>query len=284
MNLKAYRKSIFSRKAMEVFGISFFSILGVLALILGILDIFYPDAFSFGNSGLITIAVFSIIGAIFKAWPRFSISRSFSVPNIEIIIKEGDLFDASGNIVIGMSDTFDTEKGEIIKPSTVQGQFLTKIYNDDRSRLDTDLTTALSSSEFAVDKDKKKGKQNRYQIGTTAVLNIEAKRYFCIAYSVMNNDFHAQSSINLLSHSLDSLWNSIRIKGQNEGISMAIIGSDTARVGHLASHADLIKLIVTSFVLTSREKMIAPSLTLYIHSKDRWKINILEIRNFLKSF
>lgn len=284
MNLSAYRKSIFSRKALEVFGTSFFSMLGVLALILGILDIFYPDTFNFGNNGLITITTISIIKAIFKAWPRFSISRAFPVPNIEIIIKEGDLFDASGNIVIGMSDTFDTEKGEIIKPSTVQGQFLTRTYDDDRSRLDNDLETALAKFEFTVDKDKNKGKQNRYPIGTTAILRAEAKRYFCIAYSVMNNNFQAQSSINMLSSSLDSLWSSIRTKGQNEGVSMAIIGSDTARVGHIASHADLIKLIITSFVLTSREKVIAPSLTLYIHSKDREKINILEIRDFLQSF
>jgi hypothetical protein len=248
------------------------------------LDIFYPNTLNLGNIGLIAIALISIIGAILKAWPRFSISRAFPVPNIEIIIKEGDLFDSSGNIVIGMSDTFDTEKGEIIKPSTVQGQFLTRTYNDDRSRLDSDLENALATYKFTVDKEKNKGKQNRYPIGTTAILSTEAKRYFCIAYSVMNNDFHAQSSINMLSSSLDSLWSSIRTKGQNEGISMAIIGSDTARVGHIASHADLIKLIITSFVLTSREKVIAPSLTLYIHSKDREKINILEIQDFLQSF
>lgn len=284
MNLKAYRKSIFSRKALEVFGIAFFSILGFLALVLGILDIFYPNTLNLGNTGLIAIALFSIIGAILKAWPRFSISRAFPVPSIEIIIKEGDIFDATGNVVIGMSDTFDTEKGEIIKPSTVQGQFLTKIYNDDRNRLDTDFETALATFESTVDEAKTKGKQKRYPIGTTAVLNVEAKRYFCIAYSVMNNDFHAQSSINMLSQSLDALWTSIRTKGQNEGISMAIIGSDTARVGHIASHADLIKLIITSFVLTSREKVIAPSLTLYIHPKDRGKINILEIQDFLQSF
>jgi hypothetical protein len=284
MNLRAYKQSFFSRKTLEVFGIAFFSILGFLALILGILDIFYPDTLNLGNNGLITIVLISMLGAVLKTWPKLLVSRVFSVPNVEIVIKEGDLFEASGNIVIGMSDTFDTEKGKIIKPSTVQGQFLTRTYNDDLNRLDSDLDSALATFEFTVDNDKNKGKQNRYPIGTTAILEAESKRYFCIAYSVMNNDFHAQSSIKMLSSCLDSLWSSVRTNGQNEGVSMAIIGSDTARVSHIASHTDLIKLIVLSFILTSREKIVTPSLTLYIHSKDREKINMLEIQGFLQSF
>lgn len=284
MNIKSHKKSIFSKKALEIFGHSFFAMFGLIALPLSVVDIFYPNSLNFGIRGLLMVAAVSSFWAIYKAWPRFKISRCFSVPNIEIKIEEGNLFDANGNLVIGMSDTFDTEKGEIIKPETVQGQFLTTVYSDSREQLDKDLDAALTGTKFVVDKKKSKGKQGRYPIGTVAYLNKGQCRYFCVAYSRMNNDFHAQSSIQMLASSLDTLWTSIRTNGQNNGVSMAIIGSDTARLGHIVSYEDLIKLIVTSFVLTSREKVIAPSLTIYIHSKNKEKINILEIQDFLHSF
>lgn len=284
MNIKSHKKSFFSMKALEIFGHSFFAMFGFIALPLSVADIFFPNFLNFGITGLLTLATVSVLWAIYKAWPRFKISRCFSVPNIEIKIKEGNLFDADDNLIIGMSDTFDTEKGEIIKPETIQGQFLTTVYNDGREQLDKDLSSALNGSESVVDKKKSKGKQDRYHIGTVAYLNKGQRRYFCVAYSRMNNDFHAQSSIQMLTSSLDSLWTSIRTNGQNNGVSMAIIGSDTARLGHIVSYEDLIKLIVTSFILTSREKVIAPSLTIYIHSKNREKINILEIQDFLQNF
>lgn len=284
MNIKSHKKSIFSNKTLDIFGRSFFSMFGFIALPLSVIDIFYPNTLSFGITGLLIVGVLSVFWGIFKAWPKFNISRCFAVPNIEIKIQDGDLFDADNNIVIGMSDTFDTEKGEIIKPSTIQGQFLTTIYGDDRDQLDKDLNSALHSKKSIVDKKKKKGKQERYPIGTVARINKGQSRYFCVAYSKMNNDLHAESSISMLTSSLDSLWTSIRTSGQNDGVSMAIVGSDTARLGNIVSYEDLIKLIVTSFILTSREKVVAPSLTIYIHKKNREKINILEIQDFLQSF
>lgn len=284
MNIKSHKKSILSKKALEILGHSFFAMFGFLALLLSVGDIFYPNSLNFGITGLLTVTALSTCWSIYKAWPRFKISRSFSVPNIEIKIEEGNLFDADSNLVIGMSDTFDTEKGEIIKPETIQGQFLTTVYGDSRDQLDKDLSAALNGVTSVVDKKKKKGKRDRFPIGTVACLNKGQRRYFCVAYSRMNNDFHAQSSIQMLTSSLDSLWTSIRINGQNNGISMAILGSDTARLGHIVSYEDLIKLIVTSFILTSREKVITPSLRIYIHSKNKEKINILEIQDFLQSF
>ncbi len=284
MNIKSHSKSFFSKKALKIFGRSFYVMFGFIALPLSVFDIFSPNSLNFGFNGLLLLVIGCSFWAIYKAWPKFRISRCFSVPNIEINIEEGDLFDAHDNLVIGMSDTFDTEKGTIIKPETVQGQFLTSVYGDNRQKLDKDLAIALKSIKFSVDKKKNKGKSNRYPIGTVAYLNRESRKYFCIAYSKMNNNFRAQSSIQMLTTSLDSLWTSIRTNGQNNGVSMAIIGSDTARLGHIGSYEDLIKLIVTSFVLTSREKVIAPSLTIFIHSKNSEKINILEIQDFLQSF
>lgn len=284
MSLLLYRKSLISWKALKLFLSSFFSAFGFIALPLGVADILFPNTLGFGFTGQIVILVFSLFWAAYRIWPTFNLERSFSVPDIKVRIRLGDLLTAKENVVIGMSDTFDTEKGEIIKPETIQGQFLTKVYSDDQKRLDTALESALANESKYDDKGKHRGKKSRYKIGTVAVLDDGGNKYFCLAYSKMDNKFRAQSSIKMLSQSLESLWEALIEKGQNRGVSLAVIGSDTARVGNVASYADLIKLIVTSFVITSREKLIAPSLTIYIYPKDREKINILEIKDYLNSF
>ncbi|MTJ17659.1 hypothetical protein FJR09_01265 [Dolichospermum sp. UHCC 0406] len=87
-------------------------------------------------------------------------------------------------IVIGANDVFDTELGEIIKSSSVQGQFLKQIYKGKQDELDVDIETALQEyiGNRNLDPDKKRGKAWRYPIGTTITLGSYEKRYFLTAY------------------------------------------------------------------------------------------------------
>ncbi|HMD90615.1 MAG TPA: macro domain-containing protein, partial [Anaerolineaceae bacterium] len=211
------------------------------------------------------------------------IYRRLSVPDTVIVIKVGDLFKEDSNLVVGMSDTFDTEKGNIIKPKSIQGQFLATIYNDDTSRLNTDLSAALIGVSGKYDSNKTQGKNIRYPIGTVATLSVGTKKYFCSAYSCMGNDLKAQSDIFKLTTSLEMLWENIRLKGQGEKISMAVLGSDLARIG-TASHSNLIKLIISSFILASRKERISEQLTIVIHQNNLEKINMFDINDFLQNF
>lgn len=265
------------------FFISFLQAFAVPALFLGVFDILFPNTFDLGNSGLEVIIGIALLYAAFTIRPRLEISRQLSSPDTKIIIKVGDLFNQQENLVIGMNDVFDTEKGNIIKPKSIQGQFLTKIYNDDRTRLDRELSSALRGISASRDSQKNQGKNMRYPIGTVATLEEGAKKYFCPAYSVMGNDLKAQSDIKKLSTTLDMLWEEIRVRGQREKIAMAVLGSDLARIGN-ASHSNLIKLIVSSFILSSREKPITEELIIVVHPNNLEKINMLELNDFLQNF
>jgi hypothetical protein len=198
-------------------------------------------------------------------------------------MKVGDLFQEDAHLVIGLNDVFDTEKGHIIKPASIQGQFLTRIYNDDRLRLDRDIEDALRGVSYVQDNQKTQGKNKRYPIGTVATLTVGAKKYFCLAYSRMGNDLRAQSDIKMLSTSLEMLWEEIRVKGQREKVAMAVLGSDLARVG-TASHSNLIKLILSFFILASREKPITQELVIIIHQSNLEKVNLNELDDFLQNF
>lgn len=250
---------------------------------MGVLDILFPNIFGLKYPGLGVFTVLSLIWAVINILPQFQISRRLPVPDTIIKIKVGDLFKEDGDLIIGMSDTFDTERGYIIKPKSIQGQFLTAVYNDDAPRLNTDLTTALKGISGIRDIQKSKGKKIRYPIGTVATLIVGIKKYYCSAYSFMGNDLKAQSDIKKLSASLDMLWEEIRLKGQRGKIAMAVLGSDLARIG-TASHSNLIKLIVSSFLLASRESPISEQLTIIIYPSNLEKVNMLELNDFLQNF
>lgn len=283
MNLLAYKTTIFSWKTLKKLVSSFLQAVGALAILLGILDIFFPADFALGFQGLLIIGTLSLIWGIVKIFPKFKISRYLPEPDATIVVKVGDLFKENTNLVIGMSDVFDTEKGNIIKSNSIQGQFLAKVYGDDRTRLDTDLSSALASSTSARDSQKTQGKNMRYPIGTVATLSVGTKKYFCSAYSFMANDLKAQSDISKLTTSLEALWEEIRLKGQREKVSMAVLGSDLARIGE-ATHSNLIKLIVSSFILASRKKKITQELTIVIYPDNLEKVNMLDLDDFLQNF
>lgn len=282
-NMLAYKTTLFSRQTLIKFASSFVQSFGTLAILLGVLDILFTNTFGLKYPGLGLFTAVSLVWAVINIFPRFEISRRLSIPDTVIKIKVGDLFNEDSDLIIGMNDTFDTEKGNIIKANSIQGQFLARVYNDDTSRLNTDLTTALHSISGTDDSQKSQGKKTRYPIGTVATLSAGTKKYYCSAYSFMGNDFKAQSDIKKLSVSLDILWEEIRLKGQRGKVAMAVLGSDLARIG-TASHSNLIKLIVSSFLLASRENPISEQLTIVIYPSNLEKVNMLELNDFLQNF
>ncbi|MBI2325866.1 hypothetical protein HYU91_00565 [Candidatus Collierbacteria bacterium] len=282
-SILAYKTTLLSRQTLIKFVTAFVQSFGTLAIALGVLDILFPNTLGLKYHGLVTFTTASLVWAVISIHPRFEISRRLLVPDTIIKIKVGDLFKEDADLIIGMNDTFDTEKGNIIKAKSIQGQFLATVYNDDTSRLNTDLTTALNGISGTRDSQKSQGKKTRYPIGTVATLTAGTKKYYCSAYSYMGNDLKAQSDIKKLSTSLDMLWGEIRLKGQRGKVAMAVLGSDLARIG-TASHSNLIKLIVSSFLLASRESPISEQLTIVVYPSNLEKVNMLELNDFLQNF
>lgn len=280
MSLHRYYKTIFSMDSVIDLTLSFLSSFGVLALFLGVFDILWPNKFEFGWGGLWSMVIMSLISAIILSRPKRQFHKVFSVPDMKITIKVGDIFEESSNLIIGFNDVFDTEIGSVISAASLQGKFLTNFYNNDRPRLDRDIDTALTSVQGVVDPAKTTGKNKRYPLGTVAVLQGDKNTYFCTAYSRMGTDLVASSDINDIWQSLSKLWETIRLKGSCQQVSMPIIGSDLARVAGV-SHSALVKLILMSFVIHSRVKIITKDFRLIIHEGNVGKVNLKSTEKFL---
>ena len=282
--MTGYWRTAFSKAALVRFCREAAVVLGVFAAIVGIFAVAYPRWFEENNwHVLVWIAGLVVLAAIVRAWPRHRFSVRFDHPATTITVKVGDLFAEKGHIVLGFSDTFDTEIGDLISGDSIQGQFLTRMYRGDRDRLDRELTAALNGHSSSMDRSKAKGKQHRYPMGTTVTLDGEGRRFICCAYSRLRADnYMAESDIDTIWASLGSLWQEIRVRGEQRPVAVPIIGSFLARVGG-STCTLLVRLILLSYFVHSRVKPIASELVLVVSEKDLEKVNLVDLENFTRT-
>jgi hypothetical protein len=164
----------------------------------------------FTNPGGVTAISLAacLLWGLVSAYPRSRIARDFQHPDIVITIRVGDLLAEQADLVVGFSDTFDTDisDDDIISGASLQGQLLTRVYEGDLRRLDDELDLALSATvptSVETRESKPKGKLRRYPIGTVAVIGSPHRKIYCLAYSRMGNDLTARSS-------MDDLWSARR--------------------------------------------------------------------------
>ncbi len=282
MNLSDYRKSILTKRMLLSFSKNFLASAGALSIFLGIVSVQIPGEFQYGWWGIGAVVLLSALFGLFLSLPRKSFSVQFQYPDVNIGISTGDILDGKENIVLGFSDTFDTEIGDIISAASLQGQFLSHIYDNDRQRLDNDLKRSLTGQKYSTDSAKTQGKNKRFKIGTVAVLQGEGRKFFCCAYSKMGNDLKASADINCLWDALNGLWSKIRLSGEQRNISIPVIGTNLARVPGI-SYAIPIKIIILSFLVNSRIESIAKQLTIVIRESDLGKVDLLEIKEFVEA-
>ncbi|MDP4511351.1 macro domain-containing protein [Nonomuraea turcica] len=241
----------------------------------------------FSQPGLITgVSLgFCVVWGFARAYPRRRIERQFTHPDLTVIIKIGDLLEERADLVVGFSDTFDTDVGDnaIINRSSLQGQLLTRIYGGDRSRLDGELSKALASvtpASMETRATKPKGKLKRYPIGTVALIGPPDQRIYCVAYSRMGNELTAHSSMNDLWVSLDRLWEAIAASGQLGKVAIPIMGAELARI-YALDRENLLKVIILSFMARSRVQAVSRELMVVIRPQEVDKVDLLEMRAFL---
>lgn len=265
-------------------GLSCFGSIGVVA---GIISALFPKVLPpVGTIIFFATLVVSFVYGTFRAWPR-PVKQSYSAPDTEIRVVEGDLFEQDGNIVVGMADTFDTEIPNIIEEHGIQAQLLTRVYRNDLKRLDNDLAIALKNRSIDHEfqpTDHKPGKQAAYPLGTVVTIEPQVRKlYFCVAYSRMDKRNVAQSSVDGVWRSLYNLWDEVRARGNGDPVSIAIIGGGQSRISQHFPKQDSIRFIALSFMFAAREKPVAKRLTIVARKEDIPKLDMLELQAFLKS-
>lgn len=258
----------------------FLEALGALAVVAGAGALFAPDLLK-DRWWLLAVA-----GVIAVGWALFFLRQKdpeqrFPSESITIRLVEGDLFAQNASALVGMTTTFDTEPG-IIENSSVQGNLLQTIYGGSQARLDAALALALTGTG-TVDTITKPGKQNVYPIGTVAVLPGQGTtRYYCVAYTCMDEHNRAKGTIRGILDSLDSVWDAADRNGNGEPICVPLLGQGQSRIPELTAEV-AIRLIAFSFLLRARRGRFSKELRIVVHPNEIGKIDRTEFQAFLRS-
>ena len=247
----------------------------------------FPGALA--RPGLITAAALGLCVAwgVARARRRSFVAHEFRNPGTKVVVVPGDLFDQEAHLVVGFTDTFDTETGGdtdtgiggLIDASSLQGQLLDREYAGDARFLDRELTAALHEArpQFRERRaDKRRGKLLRYPIGTTVVLGRRPRLVFAVACSRIGNDYVARSSVEEFGVSLHRLWDAVQRHGRLEPLAMPLLGAGLSRLDHVDVEG-LVRMIVLSFVLRSRERLICRELRIVLRTEDFARLDLREL-------
>jgi hypothetical protein len=270
-----------SRAFWSSFGKWFFGAFGLIWLCIEPIGLFMPDSVQKGWGFYFTLVVLSVFAAIYKAWPRTKVSATIPGADVEVEVRVGDLFDAQDNVVIGINDVFDTHVGDdVISSRSIQGQFTHIRFDGSVPALDKVIEELIADLPSQTDPSKTKGKNKRYAIGTCLEVSAKGIRHYLSAYCRMSAACKAETDVCALLTSLEECWAKIRNTGQQNGVSMSVLGSDFGRIG--LTHTQLIQLIVLSFVNANRVQHVAPKLTIYVYKGNAGKVDFAALRLWLR--
>jgi hypothetical protein len=93
-----------------------------------------------GYAVMITLS--AVIAATW-AWPKQAVTRRLPLSDTRLSVVVGDVLKQKGNIIVGVTDVFDTELGEVIHPKSLQGQFQSQVFPNTPA-LDASIQEALA--------------------------------------------------------------------------------------------------------------------------------------------
>jgi len=101
-----WRYALFSKGAVA----KIFAIMGVLYLFIELLDTFgvYTKA-RYNKYGLIIVILFAVVIAVVTRRPVSRVRYKIPKKDFAFEVRVGDIFDASGEIVVSSNTTFDTD-------------------------------------------------------------------------------------------------------------------------------------------------------------------------------
>lgn len=245
----------------------------------------FPRAYPHPTPILVGSIAACLSWAILRARPRQRMRKRFRYPGMTVVVEGGDLFEKDAHLVVGFTDTFDTavDKYGVINGSSVQGQLLDRWYGGDARRMDRELGIALTETRpqsRETRQSKRRGKLDRYPVGTVAVLGEPARLVFGVAYSKLGNDLVARSSVEEFWFSLNRLWDAVYQRAQHESVAMPLIGAGLARLDFLDEET-ILRLILLSFLVRSRERSVCRELCVVVRPSLLHRIDLREIGAFL---
>ncbi len=231
---------------------------------------------------------FAILGfliAFFLSRPKTVFSYQLKNRDVTIEVRIANVFKVSGDLVVPINTTFDTDfDGKIPQAHSIQGEFTRQIYDSEVSHLDLDIGSALAREDYPYTElpQKKVGKNRQYPIGAVIQLNRKNRLFYLLANTHINNDGVANTTIENVRESLAKLWYYISEKGSKGDIVIPLLGTGKARLGE--KREDIFLEIIRSFIASCSSGTYCDKLVVVIYPPDvtKHKIDLNYLQDFLE--
>jgi len=209
--------------------------------------------------------------AILFRHPIRSIDVKFPEHDFCLEVRIGDLFDASGAVMISTNTAFESDvAGGKIDPHSLQGQFTAKYFTGDQNSLFKVIQDGLTKLDGPP-----------YPLGTTVAVNTHGKTFYFVAMAELNEQGTAYSTPEGVEQAMQGLWKYVRDSGELQELVVPVIG--TARGRLKIPRKKMIEKIAESFVEASRSNKFTDRLVIMVRPEDakRFQVNLYDIKDHL---
>lgn len=257
----------------------FFTSFSVLFTIVRMVVYFVPGVKFDGIFPLVVMLCISLCFTLKKVWKPSKVL--IPVPNTgsKIEIAFGDIFNQEGIRVIPGNEYFDSKLGLPVSEKSLHGIFIKKCFGGHSEPFDKQSESGLSGKVFDVIDKKIDGKVNKYEIGTSVLMEADSKKYLVFAFAHTDTETcKAYIDVKDTWVALHEMWNSLRNVSGGEIVNLPLIGSGISGLG--LPTRDILNLIILSAITETKHKEVTKLIRIVLH-RDRFDdLDLREIKDY----
>lgn len=266
-----------------------FDILAVAGSIVTISVALIPDKIAtlINDYQIMTISIFLVLNTLiylFITREKCEIDLKVN-ETTNINISYGDLFKKDGINIIPVNDFFDTiVDDDIISKNTLHGMFINKYFDTDEKigDLKKQIDSSLSNEEYILKKERGKGNKKKYPLGTSAIVEVDKKKFFLVVVS----EFNLKTNRAVLKTSdyplvISRMMEFIHNKSQGYNVNIPLIGG--AHLGIDLPKEKLVEMIVFS-AYTAEKLAVIKGINIILHDSIRKEINLNRIYHTFNTY
>lgn len=255
----------------------FYEIFAILAALFSIWVAFFPISDETRKiSGIVFLSVCAVIYVGVLIFANVTQKVELKIRNTKIVVRVGDIWEASGKKVIPMNEYYDTENLGIISERSLHGQFIER-YKDKEKELYGQIVQTLNSRSIkGVVSKRSKGKTIRYDLGTIC----EYEGFLLLAYTSFDKDNMANLYGDKCPRCYSNMWHEIDIHNNGESISMPVLGTGKTRFDKDYKPQELLEMLLFTFRMSGINLERQATLNIIVHETMARDINFLRLKNF----
>lgn len=255
-----------------------FSSFSMIFTIIKALNHFVPQVQIEGTFSLLFTFIISVGFAFKKIWKPSKVEICIATCAAKIEVVFGDIFEQEGIRAIAVNEFFDSKLGKPVSDRSLHGILIKKCFGGHAEPFDKQVSAQLANEQFDVVPEKTEGKNQRYKIGTTAILEANSDRY--IVFALSHSDpvtCKASADVTMMWNALDLLWARARTECGGHSLNLSLVGSGLSGLG--LPTRDLLNLLILSAITVTKANEVTTKIRIVLH-RDRF--NDLDLREVKK--